>query len=725
MGLRVKVGAFDKTKVLTVISVVAFLISAFVGSYLRLYPVINSESLGYEPLLNELDPYSEYWVAEKMLEKGLTYYFSLTRDNNETHIFWYPWGRDFVKSSLPMLPFFSVLTYQIAKLFNQGLTLFEWMVYLPILFYLMSLTGIYLSARELWGDIPAATSAVITALIFNSRQIAGFTVKYSVGLAFFFIAIYFYVRTLKHGRYLDALLTGVFLAATAAGWAGFNLLLAAMFLHTVLLPLIKEKITYKDVILWALETLPLALTISVTPFYGVLYLIKSVGVIIPLGFATLAIALGVLKLASSRTVRLKYPLLTKYKVIYLLLIALIGVGGLLGLVSGAISVKGKGLAAMGLKELTHVLVGTVQEYAPGDAQTFITSAGAPLIVSLLMLIYFAYRALLKKDQLNLFVGILLLVIFYATVNLSYFYPLLNYTVALTQAGFVALLLNPLIKRGVRRDWFTTLLALVLLISYVGVTLAQGALLWVNAYRSQTPLILDSGLGVGVEAPAWLDTLNWLRTNTPKDSVVVSWWDYGYWISVVGERASVADGATLNTTQIELLAKALTSDEREAYKIFTQDFRIPPEKLYVVVYDVVLVSDYYLAVFPGPLAFQNAYLGADAAKGISAIYRIANKTPPTAVAQVSQYVAYSVPDWTSNELRNATLYKILLDSIYEVFGREGYTVRFLYTSGGYWPEIPRPKMEVFKPAYIAVSKMFQNPPVYVIVAVYKVGDLSNA
>ncbi len=723
MGLRIKI-RFDKVRTLTVVSVVVFLVSAFVGSYLRLYPVINSESLGYKPLLNELDPYSEYWVAEKMLEKGLTYYFSLTRDNNETHIFWYPWGRDFVRSSLPMLPFFSVITYYVAKFFNQELTLFEWMVYLPVLFYLISLIGIYLSARELWGDIPAATSAVVTALIFNSRQIAGFTVKYSVGLAFFFIATYFYIRTLKHGKYLDALLTGVFLAATAAGWAGFNLLLAAMFLQTVLLPLVKKEVTRKEVVLWTLETLPLALTISLIPFYGFLYLIKSVGIIIPSGYATLAVALGLSKLASSRTVRLKYPLLTKYRLIYLLLITLIGVGGLLGLVSGVISVKGKGLAAMGLKELTHVLVGTVQEYAPGDAQTFITSAGAPLIVSLFMIIYFAYMALIKKDQPNLFVGILLLIVFYATAHLSYFYSLLNYVVALTQAGFVALLINPIIKRSVRRDWFVTLLALILLTSYVGVTLAQGTLLWVNAYKSQVPLILDSGLGIGVEAPAWLDTLNWLRVNTSKDSVVVAWWDYGYWISVIGERASVADGATLNTTQIELLAKALTGDEREAYKIFTQEFRIPPEKLYVIVYDVVLVSDRFSAVFPGPLAFQNAYLGADAAKGISAIYRIANRTPPTATAHVSQYVAYTVPDWTSDKLRNATLYKILLDSIYETFGREGYTVRFLYTSSGYWPEIPRPKMEVFKPAYIAVSKILQNPPVYVIVAVYKVG-LSNA
>ena len=39
-------------------------------------------------------------------------------------------------------------------------------------------------------------------------------------------------------------------------------------------------------------------------------------------------------------------------------------------------------------------------------------------------------------------------------------------------------------------------------------------------------------------------MQWLRENTPKDAVIASWWDYGYWISTLGERKTLADNATL-------------------------------------------------------------------------------------------------------------------------------------------------------------------------------------
>jgi asparagine N-glycosylation enzyme membrane subunit Stt3 len=41
--------------------------------------------------------------------------------------------------------------------------------------------------------------------------------------------------------------------------------------------------------------------------------------------------------------------------------------------------------------------------------------------------------------------------------------------------------------------------------------------------------------------AWLEALNWARENTPPDSVLYSWWDYGYWFQSVASRASIADG----------------------------------------------------------------------------------------------------------------------------------------------------------------------------------------
>jgi len=720
--MRVGLGfkSLRREHIITLASLIVLLASAVVGSYLRLYPVFNALEAGYGPMLNELDPYSEYWTAEKLLEKGLSYFFSLNRHNEETHIFWYPWGRNFVKSSLPLTPMFSVVTYYVAHLFSPGLTLYEWMVYVPVIFFILSLIGIYLTTRELWGDIPAAVSSVVAAIIFNSRQLAGFTVKYSAGLGFIFLATYFHVRTWKRRSYVDALLCGVFTALTAAGWAGFNLLLAAIFLQIVLQPLI-TKVTKEDLILWGFETLPLALAIAILPFYGPLYLIISVGILIPLGFAVIGVALFLEYVSTRRVVKLKYPLLTKWRVIYFLLIVLIGVGGLLGLTTGVLHLKGKGLAAMGLGELTHVLVGTVQEYASASAQNFIWSSGAPFIISLLMLVYFAYRAFIKRSVLDLFIGIMVLLATYATANVSYFFPYLNCVISISQGSFIALLV-PYLSR--KKDLVLALLSASLMIAYLFTTLLQGVTVWAPAYRAQTPMILDSGLGVGKNVPAWLDTLEWIRNNTPRDSVIISWWDYGYWLSVLGERATVADGATLNATQIELLAKALTGTEEEAYEIFTKYFRVPPDKTYVVLYDVVLFSEQLSSTYVGPLAFQGGtFIGADMAKGISAIYKIAGRKPPTTTVTIGQY-NYVMPNWTNPALTSATLYKLFLHSVHEVFGASGYPVRFLYGAlqyPQYAPRLEKPALTVFKPAHIAVSQLYEGSSVYVVVAVYKMGD----
>lgn len=720
MRLDLSFRGLKKKHIMTLISVAFLLVSAVMGSYLRLYPVFNSIESGYGPMLNELDPYSEYWTAEKLLEKGLTYFFSLNRHNEETHIFWYPWGRDFVRSSLPLTPVFSVVTYYVARLFSPGLSLYEWMVYVPIVFFVMSLIGIYLTTRELWGDIPAIVSSVTAAVIFNSRQLAGFTVKYSAGLGFIFLAIYFHVRAWKKKSYVDALLCGVFMSLTAAGWAGFNLLLATIFLQLVLQPLI-VRVTKEDLIFWGLETLPLALTIAILPFYGSLYLVLSAGILIPLGFVVLGVALLLERVATQKVVKLKYPILTKWRLIYLLLIALVGVGGLLGLVTGFLHLKGKGLATMGLGGITHILVGTVQEYAPASAQNFIWSGGAPFVISFLMLVYFAYRAFAKKSVLDLFIGIMTLLATYATVNVSYFFPYLNCVASISQGSFIALLIPYLSKK---RDLVLSSLSASLIFAYLLATSFQGVSVWVPAYRSQIPMIIDSGLGLGRDAPAWLDTLKWIKDNTPRDSVVISWWDYGYWLSVLGERATVADGATLNVTQIELLAKALTGTEEEAYEIFTKYFRVQPNKTYVVLYDVVLFSEQLSSTYVGPLAFQGgAFIGADMAKGISAIYKIAGRSPPTTVVTVGQY-GYVMPNWTNPALTNATLYKLFLHSVHEVFGNTGYPVRFLYGAlqyPQYAPRLEKPTLSIFRPAHIAVSQLYEGSNVYVVVAVYKMGD----
>mmetsp|Transcript_14027 Transcript_14027/g.19703 ORF Transcript_14027/g.19703 Transcript_14027/m.19703 type:complete len:1048 (-) Transcript_14027:136-3279(-) len=59
---------------------------------------------------------------------------------------------------------------------------------------------------------------------------------------------------------------------------------------------------------------------------------------------------------------------------------------------------------------------------------------------------------------------------------------------------------------------------------------------------------------------------WLRDNTPEDSRIMAWWDYGYQITAIANRTTIADGNTWNHEHIALLGRALTSPEKEGHRI---------------------------------------------------------------------------------------------------------------------------------------------------------------
>jgi dolichyl-phosphooligosaccharide-protein glycotransferase len=64
--------------------------------------------------------------------------------------------------------------------------------------------------------------------------------------------------------------------------------------------------------------------------------------------------------------------------------------------------------------------------------------------------------------------------------------------------------------------------------------------------------------------AWWDTLTQIRTRTPPNAIVTSWWDYGYWVKYVAERRVSADGGSLTTHLPHWIGRAfLAPREREA------------------------------------------------------------------------------------------------------------------------------------------------------------------
>jgi len=63
---------------------------------------------------------------------------------------------------------------------------------------------------------------------------------------------------------------------------------------------------------------------------------------------------------------------------------------------------------------------------------------------------------------------------------------------------------------------------------------------------------------------YLKGYQWIDKNTPKDSRVMAWWDYGYQITGIAKRTSIADGNTWNHEHIATLGRTLTSPEKKAW-----------------------------------------------------------------------------------------------------------------------------------------------------------------
>ncbi len=62
---------------------------------------------------------------------------------------------------------------------------------------------------------------------------------------------------------------------------------------------------------------------------------------------------------------------------------------------------------------------------------------------------------------------------------------------------------------------------------------------------------------------WQTAFEWLRENTPENSGIAHWWDYGYWTQSVGERPSIADGGTHKEYMLYLLGRyGMTGQSRE-------------------------------------------------------------------------------------------------------------------------------------------------------------------
>ncbi len=712
-------------KIVKISGYVVLAATIMIAVYLRILPYINTLSYGYPPYLDELDPYEAYYIVSYMLQHGPLSYFDLRPPNPATMIFWYPWGRDFLTTELPGLMYTIYLTYLPLKLF--GVDLMTYMVLFPAIATAIALIGIYLVSKEISGSMLAAiVSTAFFAFLFTDRTLAGFTVKYTMALMLLPYGIYTFVRAYKSFKPLDFLIHGIVVAYMAISSGLYIGVLAISSLVMILYPFVARNVDPARIMLnTALIMIPPLIVFISYPLYGVSYVYKSIGGITILTLALIAVRYYLIPIVARK----------RANMVYLGILVLTVVSGLALVATGHL-VGGKAAQALGITHILGTLSFTIAEYQPTNPSFLMSYYGVLIIVAILSVLYSIYLVIAKRDLVALYVAVLGISTLYVLENLSYFVSFAALVMSIMASYFIGLLASTVSSRlfAVRRRRSSSIAPIISIILLVTLIPAQAYVSYsshINVYKNHLPMVLTSGIGLSSPNTAWLDALEWMRENTSKDSVVVSWWDYGYWISVLGQRASVADGATINGTQIELLAKMFTSREDEAARILVQNFKAVPGKTYVLVYDTFVSTQG--AVYP--------LVNADAAKAISAILRIAgydidadiygnNPREPSYIGSGPQKYVKVVnlgqqirlrPNWESPSIQNMLLFRMMINGVYTAFPGAIFYSDQPGAGGTFVDPDGKGNMTYFKPAAIFKSAVASIPgayDIYVVVFIYQ-------
>ena len=86
--------------------------------------------------------------------------------------------------------------------------------------------------------------------------------------------------------------------------------------------------------------------------------------------------------------------------------------------------------------------------------------------------------------------------------------------------------------------------------------------------SQPSIMFRASLqnGEAIIVDDYREAYHWLRDKTPEDSRVMAWWDYGYQITGIGNRTTIADGNTWNHEHIATLGRILSAPEERSHRI---------------------------------------------------------------------------------------------------------------------------------------------------------------
>jgi dolichyl-diphosphooligosaccharide--protein glycosyltransferase len=578
-----------QTRHLLVIAVLALAFSS--ALIMRFYP----SKYGY--YLNEFDPYFDYRATKFIVDNGLDAYWQW----HDT-MSWYPEGRDVPGTSQAVLHITAAYLYQA---FGRGMSLIDFTIAFPAIMGALTVIAVFALVRVLGGTSAGMFSALMMAFspAIIQRGNLGWFKSEPLGLFFGILAMYLFISAIKHKEIkyaiAKAIAGGLILGLANGSWGGIQYFSIPISLFFIALPFFRRDLTIPMYVAIAFTAFTL-ITAAAFPRPGVSFVLGLPGLAMMAGTAFLVIAFFVKKISR--------PMVQTRNVAFVL-IAFVAIGMAFIVAGPYVSPSFRYLNAI------NPFIGSIDPLVESVAEHF-TPTVADYFVDFSVLLMFAglggWLAFRRRNDTAIFAlligitGVYVSATFarllvFASVGIIVLAGLglyevtrsiMAYRVATaTPAATGPTRLTAATREERRRMEFASrghsTSGQVVKISFVIVMIMMLSIPmfypsnsnWVSSADVPTA-IANGGTGFRVQSDDWINAMDWLSKNTEPNAVVASWWDYGYWITTLGNKPTLADNATLNHTRIQSIAKMFVSDEESGMKI-AQDLKADYILVYVV------------------------------------------------------------------------------------------------------------------------------------------------
>jgi dolichyl-diphosphooligosaccharide--protein glycosyltransferase len=576
-----------QTKHLLVIAVLALAFSC--ALIMRFYPI----KYGY--YLNEFDPYFDYRATKFIVDNGLNAYWQW----HDT-MSWYPEGRDVPGTSQSVLHITAAYLYEV---FGRGMSLMDFTIAFPAIMGALTVIAVFALVRVLGGTTAGMFSALFWAFspAIIQRGNLGWFKSEPLGLFFGILATYLFISAMKHKEVkyaiAKAIAGGLILGLANGSWGGIQYFSIPISLFFIALPFFRRDLTIPMYVAIAFTILTL-ITSAAFPRPGISFVLGLPGLAMMAGTAFLVIAYFVRKFSR--------PMVQTRNVAFAL-IAFVAIGIAFVAAGAYVSPSFRYLNAI------NPFIGSIDPLVESVAEHF-TPTVADYFTDFSVLLMFAglggWLAFRRRNDTAIFALLLGItgvyvsatfarLLVFASVGIIVLAGLGLFEVTRSIMAYretaAAPATAPRLTAATREERRKMEFASrahstsgqVVKISYVIVMIMMLSIPlfypsnsnWLSSADVPTA-IANGGTGYRLQTEDWTEAMEWLSQNTEPDAVIASWWDYGYWITTLGNRPSLADNATLNHTRIQSIARMFVSDEESAMKI-VQDLKADYLLVYVV------------------------------------------------------------------------------------------------------------------------------------------------